>query len=111
MKVSWTDRPKHHTDSYFERFVMREKSNDREGPWVIIQLNEFDCTLGLVSKGESCPLTDEICDDCGEEGNLRRIRDIVKCCGSAFIVCVSRAHTVNGLVLPLRRSVAVHLGS
>jgi hypothetical protein len=38
-------------------------------------------------------------------------RDIVKCCGSAFIVCVSRAHTVNGLMLPLRRSVAVHLGS
>lgn len=73
MKVSWTDRPKHRTDSYFERFVIREKSNEREGPWVIISLDEFDCTLGLVYKGEPCPLTDEICDDCGEEGNLRRV--------------------------------------
>lgn len=74
-KVDWGYNSRHLTISYFDRFANREQldPSSKEKPFVIIQLKDSSCTIGTVPKGEFCPLSDDIPDNCGDIAVLEKL--------------------------------------
>jgi len=73
-KVSWKDDKKNRPVSYFNRFVKSDQIGITltEEPFVVIQLSEFKCKLGIIPDGEYCPLSEEISEDCGNYEKLNK---------------------------------------
>lgn len=48
---------------YFQRFIKKEDKAERDGRFLVMNMKDRDCDLGVVPRGELCPLPEDFPED------------------------------------------------